>query len=165
MALLAIEGERSAYDLLRFVRKAIGYVWAPAKTQLYATLPRLAKDGLAQSRAVTQADNPDKTLYRISAVGRAALRTWHETVVPGSTAEFELRLFVGALPTDEVLIEHVEQFRRDSEERLAEYRAIEPTNTRTGNDFYHYFLLRLGIERAEHLLDWAGRVEAELRAK
>jgi len=140
-------------------------VWAPAKTQLYATLPRLAKEGLAQSRAVTQADNPDKTLYRISAAGRAALRTWHETVVPGSRAEFELRLFAGALTTDEVLIEHVEQFRRDTEELLAEYRAIEPTNTRTGNDYYHWFLLRLGILEEELRLRWANDVLRELRRK
>ena len=40
--MLAIEGERSRYDLMKSLSKAIGYIWAPAKTQLYALLPRLA---------------------------------------------------------------------------------------------------------------------------
>ncbi len=44
----------------------------------------------------------------------------------------------------------MEWFRERTAEQLEEYRQIEPTNTRTDNDFFHYFLLRLGIERSEH---------------
>ena len=83
---------------------------------------------------------------------------------PDSVDAFHLRLFVGGLTSDEVLIEHVEQFRRDVQARLDELRRIEPSNTRQGHDRYHYFLLRLGIERREHDLRWADEVLAELRA-
>ena len=63
----------------------------------------------------------------------------------------------------EALVAHVEQFRRDAEERLAVLREIEPRTRREGNDRYHgCFLLRLGIERAEHSLRWADEVLAEL---
>ena len=68
-----------------------------------------------------------------------------EHVDPNDRAAFQLRLFVGALTDDDVLVRHVEAFRADTAERLEEYRAIEPTNTRSGPDFYHYLLLRLGI--------------------
>ena len=34
-------------------------------------------------------------------------------------------------------------------------RAIEPTNSNTGHDWFHRHLLTYGIERAEHELDWA----------
>src|SRR5437588_6407387 len=47
LALLAIEGESSPYDLTKAVERAIGHIWSPAKSGLYATLPRLAKDRLA----------------------------------------------------------------------------------------------------------------------
>jgi hypothetical protein len=40
---------------------------------------------------------------------------------------------------------------------------IEPTNTRRGHDYYHYLLLRLGIERRELYLRWADDVLGELR--
>jgi DNA-binding PadR family transcriptional regulator len=165
LALLAIEGERSGYDLLKMVSKAIANVWAPARSQLYALLPRLVRDGLAESRHVVQERLPDKTLYRISADGRAVLDEWLETVEPGAREAFWLRLFVGGLTSDDVLVRQVEQYRRDAEERLALYRGIEPTDTRRGHDYYHYFLLRLGIERAEHDIRWADWVLEELRTQ
>jgi PadR family transcriptional regulator, regulatory protein AphA len=163
LALLAIEGERSGYDLLKLVSKAIGYVWAPARSGLYTVLPRLARAGLAEVRHVRQEQRPDKQLYSITDEGRRALAAWHETVEPGSTESFFLRLFIGGLISRETLVEHVEQFRRDTEARLAELRAIEPTNTRRGHDYYHWFLLRLGIERRELDLRWADDVLEELR--
>ena len=163
LALLAIEGERSGYDLLKLVGKAIGNVWAPARSQLYAVLPRLAAAGLAESRHVRQKQRPDKQLYRITAAGRDALAAWHETVEPGDSEAVLLKLFVGGLTSPDVLIEHVEQFKRDAEERLAEFRAIEPTNTRRGHDYFHYFLLRLGIERRLLDIRWADEVLEALR--
>jgi DNA-binding PadR family transcriptional regulator len=163
LALLAFEGENSGYDLLKYAKQAIGYIWSPARSQLYTLLPRLVKDGLAHSRAVVQADRPDKTLYRISAEGKRALSRWLETVEPGDRDAFHLRLFVGALTNDEVLVEHVEAFRREVEEWLTELRAIEPRNSRSRADYYHYFLLRYGIQQAELELEWADWVLQGLR--
>lgn len=163
LALLAIEGERSGYDLLRRASKAIAHVWSPAKTQLYAVLARLESDGLARGRAVRQASRPDKRLFRITKDGRRALADWLDEVVPGDPQLFFLKAFVGGLMDREKLIEHYQQFATDQRERLEELRAIEPTNTRRGHDYYHYFLLRLGIERAEQSVRWAERALRELR--
>jgi DNA-binding PadR family transcriptional regulator len=158
LALLAIEGERSGYDLAKLVHQAIGHVWSPARSALYAVLPRLVDHGLATRRTVAQSTRPDKQLYRINAAGKAALDEWLETVEPGARETFFLKLFVGKLTTRDVLLEHVEQFRADTEERLATLRTIEPTNTNRGHDWYHRHLLVFGIERAEQELDWAARV-------
>jgi DNA-binding PadR family transcriptional regulator len=163
LALLALDGERSGYDLHKSMSRAIGQVWAPARSQLYAVLARLARDGLASVRKVVQSARPDKQLYEITSEGRAALEAWLETVEPGSVDAFYLRLFVGGLTSPDVLVRHVEQFRSDSESRLEELRALERTNVRTGNDYFHYFLLRLGIDRAEQSLAWADWVLSELR--
>ena len=163
LALLAIEGERSRYDLMKSLQKAIGYIWAPAKTQLYALLPRLAERGLATSRTVREGARPEKKLFRITDEGRTELDAWLADE-PESTETFYLRLFVGGLVPPDVLAGHVEWFRRHTAAQLDEYRRIEPTNTRAGNDFFHYFLLRLGIERSEHLLRWSDWVREELEA-
>ena len=163
LALLALEGENSGYDLLRHVSQAIGYIWAPAKSQLYTLLPRLVRDGLAVSRKVRQPDRPDKTLYKISPDGRRALRAWLETVDPSDRDAFQLRLFVGKLTNDEVLVRHVQAFRERLVDWLAELREIETTNTRERADFYHYFLLRYGIQHAELQLEWADWVLRELQ--
>lgn len=154
LALLAIEGEQSPYNLTKAVEKAIGHIWSPAKSGLYATLPRLAKEGLAERNG---------RRYRISAAGSAALDDWLATVEPGARETFFLKLFVGGLTTPDVLAEHVEQFAADTEERLATLRAIEPTNSNTGHDWFHRHLLRYGIERAELELEWAAGVGRALR--
>jgi DNA-binding PadR family transcriptional regulator len=163
LALLAIEGERSGYDLLKLVQKAIAHVWSPARSGLYAVLPRLVGAGLARRRVVAQSTRPDKQLYRITRDGHRALDTWLETVEAGSRDVFFLKLFVGGLTTPEVLLEHVAQFRTDTEARLAELRRIEPTNTNTGHDWFHRHLLNHGIERLERELVWAGGVARALR--
>ncbi len=163
LALLTIEGERSGYELTRAVTQAIGHVWAPARSGLYAALPRLVKLGLAQGRVVTQSSRPDKQVYRISRDGRAALDAWLETVEPGARDTFFLKLFVGGLTTSDVLLRHVEQFVADTEAKLAEYRAIEPTNSNRGHDWFHRHLLRHALERAEQELAWAHGVARALR--
>ena len=162
LSVLALDGERSGYDLLKRMTTGFGYVWAPAKSQLYAVLPRLARDGLAAHRTVAQTSRPDKQLYAITVDGRAALDVWLEQVDPDATDAFFLKLFVGGLTSSDVLVEHVEAFRAAAQARLDELRAIEPTNERSGNDAYHYFILKLGIERAEQSVAWADWVLAEL---
>lgn len=163
LSLLAMSGERSGYDLLKQLSRAIGYVWAPAKSQLYSVLSRLEREGLAVSRVVAQSSRPDKQLFRITEEGRRAMDAWLETPEPGSVERFYLRLFVGGLTTPEVLVRHVEQFRTEAVEQLGELRAVEATNLRSGNDRFHYFVLRLGIERAEQSIAWADWVLDDLR--
>jgi DNA-binding PadR family transcriptional regulator len=163
LALLAIEGERSGYDLLKQVSKAIGYVWAPARSQLYAVLPRLVRDGLATRREVAQTGRPDKQLYSVTREGRALLDAWLAEVVPGDRDRLELKIFVGGLVPPEVLIAQVEQYREDAQAFLDELLAIEPTNTREGHDRYHGYLLDLGLATALTQVRWADGVLADLR--
>jgi DNA-binding PadR family transcriptional regulator len=163
LALLAIEGERSGYDLLKLVQKAIAHVWSPARSGLYAVLPRLVANGCASRRLLSQTSRPNRQLYTITASGRAALDAWLETIEPGARETFFLKLFVGGLTTPDVLLEQVAQFQHDTGQRLQALRAIEPTNTNRGHDWYHRQLLRYGIERAEQDLAWADGVELALR--
>jgi DNA-binding PadR family transcriptional regulator len=163
LALLALEGERSGYDLAKRAEKAIGQVWSPARSGLYATLRRLAADGLVTSRSVEQVERPDKQVYRLGESGREALTAWLERVDGGARDAFFLKLFVGGLTTVDVLLEHVEQFHADVEERLERLRAIEPTNTNRGDDWFHRHMLDYGIRHAELELDWADGVAAALR--
>jgi len=165
LALLAIEGEHSGYDLHKLVGKAIAHVWSPARSGLYAVLPRLERAGLTRSRAVAQKTRRDKQVYSITKSGRRALDAWLATVEPGSRETFFLKLFVGGLTSKEKLLEHLERFRLDTAERLAVYRELEPTNTNTGHDWYHRRLLELAIARAQLDLDWAHQVARALAKK
>src|SRR6476620_11691741 len=72
-------GERSGYELDKLARGSIGYFWRPAKSKIYAILPRLVERGLAASEAVAQTTRPDKRLYRLTPSGEHALREWLES--------------------------------------------------------------------------------------
>jgi DNA-binding PadR family transcriptional regulator len=161
LALLALGGEGSGYELTKRVGRAIGHVWAPARSQLYALLPRLVTGGNVRVRTVRQRTRPDKQVYRLTTQGRAALDAWLADDVGGEAA-FHLRLFVGSLAPPGMLAGHVERFRAATQERLAEYRRLEGTNTREGADRFHWFELRRVIERAERDLEWADWVLEEL---
>ena len=161
LASLALDGEGSGYELTKRVGRAIGHVWAPARSQLYALLPRLVADGHLQARTVRQRTRPDKQVYRLTNDGRAALDAWLAGE-SGGEAEFHLRLFLGSLVPREALIGHVERFRAATAERLDDYRRIEPTNARRGADRFHWFELRRAIERAEHDIAWADWVLEDL---
>jgi PadR family transcriptional regulator, regulatory protein AphA len=162
LALLALNGEQSGWDLLKHASRSIGHLWAPAKSQLYALLPRLVRDGIAESRRVVQTSRPDKELYSLTPEGRAVLDRWLETVVPGDEKGVHLKLFVGALTTHDVLRRHLEQLRDDALERVAELEEVDRGNTREGNDRYHGFLLDLGLARARQSAEWAEQVLEQL---
>ena len=138
--------------------KLLGFDQAPretAKSGARLADPRLVKLGLAQSRSVTQSSRPDKHLYRISRDGRRALDAWLETVEPGARDTFFLKLFVGGLTTPDVLLDHLDQFMADTQDRLEGLFAIAETNSNRGHDWYHRLLLDYAIRRAELELDWA----------
>ena len=161
LALLALGGEGSGYELTKRVGRAIAYVWAPARSQLYALLPRLVADDHVSVRTVRQRTRPDKQVYALTEGGRAALDAWLGDE-GGGEAEFHLRLFVGSLMPPEALAGHVERFRAATVERLEEYRRIEPMNTREGADWFHWFELQRVIERSESDVAWADWVLEEL---
>jgi PadR family transcriptional regulator, regulatory protein AphA len=162
LALLALGGPGSGYELTKRVERAIAHVWAPARSQLYALLPRLVRDGYVRARTVRQTTRPDKQVYSLTPAGRETLDAWLADATAGGEAAFHLRLFVGSLMPVDALTEHVERFRAETLARLEEYRRIEPTNTRDGADRFHWFELRRAIDRAEQDLAWADWVIREL---
>ena len=165
LCLLEVEGEQSGYELLKRATRGVGHVWAPAKSQLYAVLPRLGRDGLARVRTVVQSDRPDKQLYVITAHGKRALTEWLETIDADDLEGFHLKVFYGGLISRRTLIEHVEAYRDRLHETLATYDGIAETNTNRGHDYYHRLMLDYGYAGARASLAWADEVVAKLRRR
>jgi DNA-binding PadR family transcriptional regulator len=154
---LLAKGERSGYDLSKKAEASVGWVWAPARSQIYAVLPRLVKAGLATSRKVAQSGRPDKHVYRITKRGREAVREWLESSDDRDDT-FLLRVFFGDLMSKEALVALVERERQRSRERLAQFRAIEET----GPDYHPHLTLRWGFAHRRAVIRWADDVLREL---
>jgi DNA-binding PadR family transcriptional regulator len=162
LGLLALEGERSGYDLSKQAAKSVGHVWAPTKSHLYAVLRRLSAEGLVGAREVSQQGRPDKQLYSLTDAGRATFEAWLDEPARGDRPGLVLQLFLGGLASAESHRGCLEAFRDDTLAQLELYAEIDARNSRRGHDLFHGVVLDLGIARAEAARDWAEQRLAEL---
>jgi DNA-binding PadR family transcriptional regulator len=157
-------GERSGYELDKLARRSIGYFWRPAKSKIYAILPRLVHRGLAVSLPVSQERRPDKQLYRITAAGGHALRRWLLSPEPASRVARDgllLKLLFGGHGDLEALREQVLGRKHWAEAKLRELEEIEGEIDRE-EDFFPYLTLLHGLEITRSTIVWANRTVAEL---
>lgn len=157
----------SGYDLRKRIDRSVGYFWAPAKTQIYAVLPRLVAAGLATKRDVAQSGRPDKQVYRITRAGRAALRAWLNLgpiePVPDKNPML-LKLFFGDAADPDALAEQVRERRATGVQLLAALEEIEATKRQPGreDDFYPSLTRLWGRMYGEALVRWSDEVLARL---
>jgi DNA-binding PadR family transcriptional regulator len=153
---LLSERERSGYDLLKRAEGSVAHMWAPAKSQLYAVLPRLVDAGLASRRTVRQSARPDKQVYRLTRAGRGALREWVENAPPKSWDELMLKVFFAKLGSREALLRQLDDYGEVQRGFLAEYEAITPATR------YGALTLEYGLELMPARLRWLEKAKREL---
>src|SRR5690349_24869238 len=82
LGLLTFGDELTGYELKQRADNTLRFYWvAPAMSQIYSELTRLAAHGLVAS-ATSQGLARRTTTYRITPAGEAALRAW-SSEVPG----------------------------------------------------------------------------------
>jgi DNA-binding PadR family transcriptional regulator len=147
--------ERSGYDLLKAIERSVGFFWTPAKSQLYALLPKLVERGLLEARRIEQDKRPDKTVYRITKSGRAALREGPEQASPAVDRNpFELRVFLGEHMRPGAVRAMIEARRDRQRAHLAILEEIE-RDPAVVADTYPYLTLLAGKENAKAAIRWA----------
>ena len=147
--------ERSGYDLLKAIERSVGFFWTPAKSQLYALLPKLVERGLLEARRIEQDKRPDKTVYRITKAGRAALREGLEQASPAVDRNpFELRVFFGEHMRPGAVRAMIEARRDRQRAHLAILEEIE-RDPAVVADTYPYLTLLAGKENAKAAIRWA----------
>ncbi len=158
-------GPRSGYEIKQAAEASIGYVWTPARSHIYAVLPRLVESGFATTRRVVQERRPDKQVYRITRKGERAFREWLEEPVaggPGARSPFLLKVFFGGKMTREALVAHVERRREEAQVELAEYRELEQRIRDDDASYYGYLTLRWGLAQCRAWIRWCDEVLVDL---
>ncbi|HEU6443433.1 MAG TPA: PadR family transcriptional regulator [Gaiellaceae bacterium] len=156
-ALLGLMRSRpmSGYDLRKDVERSVAYFWAPAKTQIYSTLPKLVEAGYATQERVLQDARPNKTIYAITGAGREALRKWVEDAPLeaglGRNVIF-LKVYFGEGADPEALRRQLAERRKDAERLLSELEELEDSGA--GGSPFQAITRRWGFLYAETLLRW-----------
>ncbi len=166
LGVLALKGPLSGYDVRKAVDNGVGYFWGPAKTQIYAVLPRLVDAGFATREEVEQTDRPDKHVYRVTQAGRGAVTSWLEAppTGEGDRSTFLLRVFLGALASPDALVRHVRAKREEAEALQADLEQRDARSDGSRRDFHAALTRRYGLAYAGAVIDWAKAVEQELDA-
>jgi PadR family transcriptional regulator AphA len=166
---LLAAGPLSGYDLAKRVETGVGMFWSPARSGIYAVLPRLVDKGLATRRIVAQKRRPDKQVYRITRDGRETLRRWIESgpVEPDPAHNpFLLRVYFGAETEPAVVAGHVEARRAEALDRITLLRELETRLDTIDEDVrvrYRRIVLDWGLEYYEALVRWADATLRELK--
>jgi DNA-binding PadR family transcriptional regulator len=154
----------SGYDLRKDAERSVGYFWAPAKTQIYATLPKLVEAGFATQEKVVQNARPDKTIYAITDEGREAVRMWVEEA-PLDAGHGRnlilLKLYLGEGADPDALQSQLHERRAEAEQLLADLEELEASGA--GGSPFEAVTRRWGVLYAEALLAWTAEAAETLR--
>ena len=157
------KGPMSGYDLRKDVERSVGYFWAPAKTQIYATLPRLVESGHATQEKVVQSARPDKTIYELTDSGRDALREWiDEAPLDAGHGRnlILLKLYFGEEASQDALLRQVGERREQAERLRSELEELDASGA--GGSPFEAITRRWGLLYAEALLRWTEEAERAL---
>jgi DNA-binding PadR family transcriptional regulator len=141
-----------------------GVFWTSSPSQVYAEPRRLLKLGWVVAEK-QPAKTRHRTLYRLTAEGKEALREWLRSPAgfPKLQSEAAIRLFAGDMIDDREILDSLQQLRTD----IAEMRAAISRSEERAPGVPHrtpYLLLHLDLGQRvlQAHSDWLDHVEREL---
>ena len=117
--------DHSTYDLIRQMRLSMHYMWPRAESNVYAEPRRLVEAGLAAAREEWNGQRR-RTVYSITAAGRAALAQWIAS--PSSRPRYECEALVKVMfaenGTRDDLLASIRALADDSAAAVTHFRGI-----------------------------------------
>lgn len=161
----------SGYDLRAFFDQSVSFFWNESYGQIYPILKQLAAEKLVApaSRKASGGLHPRRTVYAITARGRAALAAWLAEPVEQQVGRIEilLKLFFAPEGDPGAAREHIAAFRQHHVAKLATFDAVESRIRTEYADRAElpYWLLTLsyGQHVSRALLEWCDEAERTVR--
>ncbi len=158
LGLLAIEPNRSGYDLRKAIESSVGYFWGESYGQIYPTLKILVAEGLIATSGVRAKQRRQE--FSITEDGRNRLREWLALPFQNDPPrnEFLLKLFFAGEASPAVAVGHIRDLNQRNRAALEQMLAIEQMAPRAnaGHPDLPYWMLTLGlgIAMTRAALEW-----------
>jgi DNA-binding PadR family transcriptional regulator len=161
-ALLVALSEQPAagLELARRFERSIGFFWHATHQQIYRVLGRMVGDGWITVETVPQSGRPDKKVYEVSDVGRAALADWlaEPTPLEAFRSQVAVKLRGASYGDRAAVLEAVRAHLAEHHARLAHYEQLaadwpEPARL-TGQQLDQWWVLQGGIRLERFWIDW-----------
>ena len=155
----------AGYDLAALAACSIDYFWPISKSQVYAELTRLERDGYIEGTQIQQDRRPDKRHFELTATGEAALDAWLGE--PGYRIERSrigllAKFFFAERMTPGQRAELLEAYRADADAYRLELKAIVDRLEGRADAVYGRATARYGLLHAEANIAWADSMLDEL---
>ena len=121
------KGEVSGYGIKKILEKLGQFYWTESNAQIYPTLKQIEVDGLLTSRLDESSGARQCRKYRLTSRGEEELVEWLKQPCdfPKYREELLLKVSLGQfLPSDE-LVNHINQYIKELEQRIEYLDAIE----------------------------------------
>lgn len=117
----------SGYDLMGRFNSGIGHFWNSTHQQVYQELKKLHDESWVDYEVETQAERPDKKIYRITRAGKKALSAWLSQPVdpPQLRDALLVKIYAAHLGDRDALLAELDRHLDLHRQALTEYREIE----------------------------------------
>ena len=161
LGLLSI-GPMSRYDVAACAQSSIAHFWNIERSQVYAELPRLEKQGLVEGTNVRQRSLPTKRVYKLTPKGRARLVAWLENpaIEPDRfRSEFLVKYFFGERMSPESALRLIRTYRAAAQAYVAELDRIGEAVRQAGESEFARGTAVYGRELYEAAVQWTDGAE------
>ena len=161
LGLLAI-GPMSRYDVASWAQSSIAHFWNIERSQVYAELPRLEKQGLVEGTSVRQRSLPTKRVYRLTPKGRDRLVAWLEdpAVEPDRfRSEFLVKFFFADQMSREAALRLIRTYREGATAYVAELDRISAAVRKAGESEFARGTAVYGKDLYEAAVKWTDGAE------
>lgn len=155
------EQPAAGLELARRFDRSIGFFWSASHQQIYKVLGRMEGDGWVTSTTVGQQGRPEKKVYAVADLGRAALEEWlaEPTRRGAFRSEIAVKMRGASYGDRETLLANLRELiadhhlRRERFETLRKRDYPHPEDL-TGQDLDMYLVLRGGIHQERFWIEW-----------
>ena len=156
-----LEDDLTGYELAKGFDTSLGYFWRASHQQIYKELRKMADNDWLSAKSVAQSGKPDKVMYSLTPLGKAALDQWVQAAGKEQAPkdDFLVKLHnVGHSDVAPILAE-LDSRQTSSQQRLAIYQRIQSkhyTQPKLLPDTQKgvYMTLVLGIRQEELNQQW-----------
>lgn len=167
----------SGYEIKQQFDQVFSHFWVADLPQIYRTLNRMESDGLLAATTSASSKGPERKVYRLTAAGRRALKSWLSASPTLATERVEFlaqTFFLGALDDDAAALAFMRSLRDELVRELGVLRGIEAgwreadpayPDGLGSDDFYAQLTLELGLEKLATKVAWAERCMTRIETR
>ena len=163
-----LEKPSSGYELARRFDKSIGHFWHATHQQIYKVLARMEEAGWIESELHRGETAPDRKVFAVTSVGRAALADWisEPSAIDRARSELMIKFRAAAFDDPRKLLPALAEHRAEHGALLAAYRANEakefsgPGKRLSPQQELQYQVMKLGIAFEEAWIAWCDETQA-----